>query len=511
MKEIAFDHVPKSKKDFFDNCLPNKAWRMNNLYRIKDKQGNKIKFRMKPEQWTVFNSKHPLKLILKARQLGMTTYIQIDMLDDCIFNGNTSGAVIAHIKADAEAFFKDKIKYAYDNIPPFLVDMFEEIRLDGNAAASLFFKNKSRIMVTTSGRSGTNQNLHISEYGKLCAQRPDKAEEVKSGALNTIDVGMKITIESTAEGRAGHFYELCMDAYRNKQEGTDLTPLDFEFFFFPWFADPTYTLEGTFDIPAKYVEYFTKLDSLGIKLIDGQKRWYVKKAIQQGDTMKREFPSFVEEAFEAAMDGSYFGTQMAQARSKGQICRIPIEVGIPINTFWDLGRDTTAIWFFQKVGFDYRMVDYFENCGEDMAYYVNVLRQRTDGGKPYLYGEAYLPHDGNRKSLGSNNSAQSVLAQNGFNVSIVRKTPRKDLSIERARQMIPKVWFDKAKTATGVTHLDNYRKSWDDKLGDWKKEPVHDKASHGADAFMTFCDGYYEDEYEEEDVNYGIRNATTGY
>lgn len=509
---IPFDHVPTSKKDFFENCLKSKAWRMNNLYRIKDKRGKKIKFRMRPEQWEVFNSSHPLKLILKARQLGMTTYIQIDMLDDCIFGGgNTSGAVIAHIKADAEAFFKDKIKYAYDNLPPLIVELFEETNLDGNSAAALFFKNKSRIIVTTSGRSGTNQNLHISEYGKLCAQRPDKAEEVKSGALNTIDVGMKITIESTAEGRAGHFYELCMDAYRNKQEGVELTPLDFEFFFFAWFRDPTYSLDADFDIPDKYNLYFEQLAKQKIELTMGQKRWYVKKAIQQGDTMKREFPSFVEEAFEAAMDGAYFGKQMAQIRAKEQITRIPIEVGVPILTFWDLGRDTTAIWFFQKVGFDYRMIDYFENSGEDMAYYVGVLRQKTDGGRPYLYGECFLPHDGNRKSLGSNNSPQSVLAQNGFGVTIVRKTPNKTNSIERARQMIPKVWFDKARCATGITHLDNYRKAWDDKLGDWKKEPVHDQASHGADSFLTFSDGYYEDNYEEDEENHGRRNATTGY
>ena len=77
--------------------------------------------------------------------------------------------------------------------------------------------------------------------------------------------------------------------------------------------------------------------------------------------MKQEFPSNIDEAFSASIDGSYFSSQMKQIRLKGQICNVPIEPTVPIETFWDLGRnDKTSIWFFQKVGFDYRFIDFFE-------------------------------------------------------------------------------------------------------------------------------------------------------
>ena len=61
-------------------------------------------------------------------------------------------------------------------------------------------------------RSGTLQYLHVSEYGKICAKFPDKAREVRTGALNTVDKNGIVFIESTAEGQDGHFFELCQAA-----------------------------------------------------------------------------------------------------------------------------------------------------------------------------------------------------------------------------------------------------------------------------------------------------------
>ena len=92
-------------------------------------------------------------------------------------------------------------------------------------------------------RSGTLQYLHISEYGQLCAKFPDKAREVRTGALNTVQAGQIVFIESTAEGREGHFYDLCEEAQAKQRMGTPLTPLDFKFNFFPWFRCPDYAIE----------------------------------------------------------------------------------------------------------------------------------------------------------------------------------------------------------------------------------------------------------------------------
>lgn len=172
---------------------------------------------------------HALNVILKARQLGFTTFIQILMLDECLFRPNTAAGVVAHNREDAEAFFTDKIRFAYDNI----AEVFRGIvpTATSDSVRELRFSNGSSIRVGTSLRSGTLQLLHVSEYGKLCAKYPEKAREVKTGALNTVHAGNMIWIESTAEGREGHFYELCQQAKAKSEKGSTLSALDFKFHF----------------------------------------------------------------------------------------------------------------------------------------------------------------------------------------------------------------------------------------------------------------------------------------
>lgn len=182
-----------------------------------------------------------LNIILKARQLGMTTFIQIFMLDRCLFNDNTNAGVIAHTLSDAESFFQDKIKFAYDNLPD---EIKAKLYAQTDSSKELAFANGSRIRVGTSLRSGTLQYLHISEFGKLCAKHPERAREVVSGALNTVAPGQFVFIESTAEGAYGAFYTMCQAAMKLKDSvarGLELlTKMDYKFFFYPWFEHPDY-------------------------------------------------------------------------------------------------------------------------------------------------------------------------------------------------------------------------------------------------------------------------------
>lgn len=500
---------PKDTEQY-EAFLRDKTWRLHNLYKIKNKDGNKIVFRPNEAQRKFIDEAHSRNIILKSRQHGFTTLIQIDMLDDCLFIANTNAGVVAHNREDAEAFFKDKIKFAYDNLPQHIKDL---IPATNDSARELRFKNGSVIRVGTSLRSGTYQRLHVSEYGKLCAKFPERADEVKSGTIPTVPINGRADIESTAEGRTGNFFDICDTAEKSAQLGSELTPLDFKFHFFAWHHDPGNALEGSIVGAGKFAEYFDSLEQKGISLTSGQKAWYVKTAQMQGEHMKQEHPSTSEEAFEAAVQGAYFARQMEQIRNKRQICRVPIETGIPIHTFWDLGRDTTSIWFFQSVGFDYRFVDYFQNSGEGMEYYMRMLKARNDGGIPYLYGEMYLPHDGVRRGMAEKSPADQ-LYENNYSVRIVDRTADKALSIERARNVLPTCYFDEERCHAGIVCLDGYRKEWDDKLGTWKAKPLHDANSHGADSFMTFADGWHlpiEIEEYENEITASGRNGTTGY
>ena len=254
-------------------------WRLNNLYVITDKDGRRVDFSMNTAQEALFREMHNQNVILKARQRGFTTFIQLFMLDACVFNSGIRAGTIAHTLADAQVIFRDKVRFPYDNLPDRIKEL---VPAQNDNTTELLLANNSGIRVGVSLRSGTLQYLHISEYGKICAKFPEKAREVRSGALNTVDKNQIVFVESTAEGQNGHFFELCQDARTLRNTGAALTSMDFKFHFSPWWEDDAYALPaGSVDIPASYLDYFAKLERLGIKLAPDQKAWYVKKRSEE--------------------------------------------------------------------------------------------------------------------------------------------------------------------------------------------------------------------------------------
>jgi len=286
--------------------MKDQYWRLNNLYWIIDENGKRIKFRMNAVQALLFFGMWFLNIILKSRQHGITTFICLYFLDTCLFNSNIHAGIIAHNREDAEAFFKDKVQYAFNNLP-------SSLRIatpaETESSRELMFPNNSVIRVGTSLRSSTNQLLHISEFGKLCAKYPEKAREVVTGALNTVHQGQMIFIESTAEGREGYFYDYCKKAMDLLKRKADLSYLDFKFFFFGWHHDPKNAVQAgnnVVNITQDMLIYFEELAKQGIILTPEQKAWYVLKSEQQGDDMKREHPSTPDEAFEAVARACFF-------------------------------------------------------------------------------------------------------------------------------------------------------------------------------------------------------------
>ena len=463
--------------------------RLNNLYWQVDKNGNKFKFKPNKVQTRLYKMMWYLNIILKARQEGMTTIIQMFLLDRCLFNSNTRAGVIAHNREDAENFFKHKIKFAYDNLP-------EAIRAAIPArterAGELAFANGSSIRVGTSMRSDTLQYLHISEFGKICAKYPDKALEIISGSLNTIIPGQFVFIESTAEGAHGKFYEMCKIAEKKLMGGLDLTIMDYKFFFFAWWELKDYVLKGQVDVPAELAIYFEELaEESGIELSREQKNWYIKKHEEQGDMlMPREYPSTPEDAFRAIIEGAIFGKQMRNAYKERRILDIPIIDGIPVNTFWDLGRnDQMSVWFHQRIGMENRFIDYISGTGENIQHYIKILMNE----KNYLYGKHYLPHDVEVIDLtqAENLTRKQVAERAGLRpIVTVERIADKAEAIELGRNALPSCFFDKRRCEEGIRGLENYRYEYDDKIEQFKKEPFHNWASNPADAFMQFAQSF---------------------
>jgi hypothetical protein len=467
-------------------------FRLNNLYVITDKSGRRVRFTMNSAQLALFDDMHHQNVILKARQRGFTTFIQLIMLDACLFNPDVRAGTIAHTLNDAQVIFRDKIRFPYDNLPEGFKEM---VPARNDNAAELLLANNSSLRVGVSLRSGTLQFLHVSEYGKICAKFPHKAREVRSGALNTVDKDQVVFVESTAEGQDGHFFELCQAARTRRNTGAELTPMDFKFHFSPWHEDEAYALPaGSVAIPAGYLDYFARLAGLGIALSPEQKAWYVKKAEQQQGDMKREFPSTPDEAFEAAIEGAYYADQLARMEMDGRLTALPIDPGIPVMTSWDLGlNDATSIWFIQVVGREIRWVDYYENSGFGLEHYVQELtkRRERDG---FSFGTHYFPHDVNNGEISNGKSRFDTLVGLGITPAAVPRVQNINDGINATRRMLATSLIDPVRCDRGLKALRNYRKDWDEERATFRDRPFHNWASHGADAFRNFAQGFVEPE-----------------
>ena len=197
-----------------ESKLSDRTWRLNNLYWIINREGNKIPFRMNWAQRDLYDNMWYCNVILKARQLGFSSMIGLLFLDACLFNDNVCAGIIAHRTDDSEKLF-NRVRFAYDNLHP-AIRMIRKLNVE--TKGELKFNNGSFFYIDTSMRSSTLQYLHISEFGKICAKYPDKAEEIVTGSLNTVAAGQYIFIESTAEGREGYFYDICKTAQKKRKE-----------------------------------------------------------------------------------------------------------------------------------------------------------------------------------------------------------------------------------------------------------------------------------------------------
>lgn len=182
------------------------------------------------------------------------------------------------------------------------------------------------------------------------------------------------------------------------------------------------------------------------------------------------------------LEGSVYAEELRRCQLEGRIGRVPWYKPIEVDTFWDLGRaDATAIWFAQKVGMQWRVLDFYQARGQDITHFIKVLQSR-----PYMYGSHWLPHDGAAKRLGTKYTIQEMLAEKfPRSVFIVPKASVHD-GINAARVLISQCWFDEAKCEEGLSGLRRYQyeKKSD---GEFSDKPKHDAASDVADAFRTLA------------------------
>lgn len=272
---------------------------------------------------------------------------------------------------------------------------------------------------------------------------------------------------------------------------------------FAWFNFTPFGYNHAYDLeminkdnPKWYISVLTVEDTGAISLeaVEDDRRSGMDEA-----TIQSEY--YV--SYTAPVKGAVYAEQMAEIDSEGRILDLQWDPSLPVDTFWDLGyRDTMSIWMRQTTrGGRHHYIDYYAGCGAGLEHYINYLQSL-----PYTWGKHYAPHDAAKHELGSGKSIAKSASDLGLTFEIL---PQSSVSvgITETRMMLRRCWFDATKCEHGIQALRNYRFKYNEQNKVWSKEPVHNWASHPADAFrysaMADTDDYIveEDEFGEYSFN----------
>ena len=247
-------------------------------------------------------------------------------------------------------------------------------------------------------------------------------------------------------------------------------------------------------------------NSLVLKVNHSDNPYFPEVLRKQMDHMReRDYESYRhvwEGELKQLATGAIFGKQIEQVHRESRCVPIPIEKNTEVFTYWDIGKnDNTAVWFMQRVGLQYRFIDYFSGRLEEVEHYTRFVRAQN-----YLYGCHYMPHDADHDRLGMQKNIREQFQEGGVRpIKIVDRIPHKGSAIEMARSIFPKCWFHTAddergrRVEKGFEALCNYRYKFKEEDNVFGQTPHHDWASNGADAFMQMAQS---DDYQNQQDRY---------
>lgn len=201
------------------------------------------------------------------------------------------------------------------------------------------------------------------------------------------------------------------------------------------------------------------------------------------DMSDDEYEQEFECSFVAAIAGAYYAKLLGTAEREFRIKPgLPVSPSALTHTCWDIGHgDDTAIWWFQKIGNEYRWIDFYKSNQEQFSHYAKVLRERAEE-RELVYGQHFFPPDVEAEFIGQDRTRVEILRSLNIEPTIVDQHRRND-GIEACKVVIPMSYFDEHRCADGIEALRHYRREWVEVRDIFRPEPYHDWASHPADSF----------------------------
>ncbi len=473
---------------FLRDELSSKLWRMNNLYTIRDKNNVKQIMRLNANQRIVLEQyRHNKKIILKSRQTGVSTLYLAYNLDDCLFKPGWQAGIQSYGQDEA-AKLQKRAQLMWEELDPNIRTMIG-ITLTSDNQKGMTFSNGS-ILKIGNFRGDTLQSLHVSELAKIAKKYPEKARELKTGAFESVSPDNRITIESTADGQSGLFYDIWQKAAGLLARGKRLTPLDFQAIFLPWFDDPDCQIfiDSPEEILPQTVEYLAELPA-GRDLTQSQINWLDSKLDSLGDDFNQEYPATPDLAFSQSVEGTYFHTQHQRLLREKRLGYFPHVPGIDVDTAWDLGvNDEMVIIFSQSVDGIPRVINSYHNTGKGIEFYVDVLHSLR-ATYEYSYGWTILPHDIEVLEMGSGMTRTQSMRKNGIRrIRILKRLKFMD-SIQVARNFIDICQINEATASHVELSIQQYRKKYDKQIGAYLNTDVHDIHSNYMAALRYLAQG----------------------
>ena len=469
------------QQEFVDNKLGSKLWRMDNLYTIRTKDNIKKKMKLNNAQRKVLTEyKHIRKIILKSRQQGISTLFLAYNLDDCLFKPGYQAGIQSYGQDEGDKLAKRAL-LMWEELDEDIKELFC-LKLVSNNSKGMTFSNGS-ILKIGNFRGDTLQGFHVSELGKIAKRYPEKAKELRTGAFQAVGKNNKITVESTAEGKSGMFYEMWQAAKLKEASGEELSVFDFQPIFLSWLEDLDCRLDAEYKPTKELDEYFSDLeDRLGITIEENQKAWYQAKERELstgGDAsdMRQEYPSYPDEAFEQSVEGTIFRKEYELIVKEGRYHNFKINKMRPTYVSYDIGVDDKTVLTFVQIidGRPYVVLTY-SNSRENLQFYVTIMKESG-----YNIVMVYLPHDANVQEFISGRTRIEEFRRLRVPCRLLPKLSTKEY-INALRSFISVLVIHSEFASDTMSAIQQYKWRYDKSLGVYLQTPVHDVNSNFMDS-----------------------------
>ncbi|QJE99107.1 hypothetical protein [Luteolibacter luteus] len=467
------------------SLLSDPLWRLRHLYQCRQEgKGTGIPFVPRPEQEAIF--RHLLETpqvpayIIKSRRLGLSTGLCTFQADRVVFESGWRGVLIDQDQADSTRKMVEIIRFAVDSLDPaFLKHLRFMKRNDSELRLRMISEDEredSVIFATTGHRGGDCSMLHVSEWGPIAAQDAKRSAEIRSGAFPSARLGRRVVETTWKGGKGGDLWDMIRPILEKdpNAEGT--------VYFFPWHDDPeAVRIDGM--VTAEAEDYFRDLGGrLGKAFSPEQKKWWIAKKLEQGMFMNREYPSTLDEAFRAPIEGAVFARRIDEARAEGRIFPFPWDRSAPVHTFWDLGSmRNTRVTYLQFVGREIHAIDHDDGKLE-MSPAERVAHMRAKG---YPYGFHFMPHDAGAQEKSGKNFQQQMREAGLESIRILPRPMTIWPGINKVDELLPRFVFRIPQCDHLVASLEQYHTKKSNVDGHLTDMVVQDWSTHSTDTLRV--------------------------